>query len=187
MRLKRVEQIYVRFPQLLQPYIEVDHFLGCRPAFPSRVGHGPPQALIGHRLCHNESTTAGQSKWVPSWDAVSYDHVFSLGERAKGDYLTLATQEQPPMPPPSIDEIDVIRHREITSKAVSAIILLTLKWFKVSRRFTDLGRSVWSDKCHPRCYEVSPPRTASLRYKLFVAHPQDVRSAGGFCFSSLES
>jgi len=37
------------------------------------------------------------------------------------------------MPPPSIDEIDVIRHREITSKAVSAIILLTLKWFKVSR------------------------------------------------------
>lgn len=37
------------------------------------------------------------------------------------------------MTPPSIDEIDVIRHREITSKAVSAIILLTLKWFKVSR------------------------------------------------------
>jgi len=46
------------------------------------------------------------------------------------------------MPPPSIDEIDVIRHREITSKAVSAIILLTLKWFKVSRRFAKLGRSV---------------------------------------------
>ena len=32
-----------------------------------------------------------------------------------------------------LDEIDVIRHREITSKAVSAILLLTLKWFKVSR------------------------------------------------------
>lgn len=33
----------------------------------------------------------------------------------------------------SLDEVDVIRHREITSKAVSAILLLTLKWFKVSR------------------------------------------------------
>lgn len=32
----------------------------------------------------------------------------------------------------SLDEIDVARHREITSKAVSAIILLLLKWFKVS-------------------------------------------------------
>lgn len=34
---------------------------------------------------------------------------------------------------PSLDDIDVTRHREITSKAVSAILLLTLKWFKVSR------------------------------------------------------
>ncbi|TIC02927.1 hypothetical protein E3Q17_01188 [Wallemia mellicola] len=32
----------------------------------------------------------------------------------------------------SLDDIDVARHREITSKAVSAIILLLLKWFKVS-------------------------------------------------------
>ena len=29
------------------------------------------------------------------------------------------------------------RHREITSKAVSAILLLTLKWFKMSREWTD--------------------------------------------------
>ena len=35
-------------------------------------------------------------------------------------------------PSKSLDEIDVTRHREITSKAVSAIILLLLKWFKVS-------------------------------------------------------
>ncbi|TIA81785.1 hypothetical protein E3P98_01860 [Wallemia ichthyophaga] len=32
----------------------------------------------------------------------------------------------------SLDEMDVARHREITSKAVSAIVLLLLKWFKVS-------------------------------------------------------
>lgn len=42
-------------------------------------------------------------------------------------------QEQPAPPPPTSDEIDVTRHREITSKAVSAILLLVLKWFKVSR------------------------------------------------------
>jgi len=42
--------------------------------------------------------------------------------------------EQPPPPPPTLDDLDVTRHREITSKAVSAILLLTLKWFKVSRK-----------------------------------------------------
>jgi len=47
----------------------------------------------------------------------------------------LIAQEAPPAPPPTLDEIDVIRHREITSKAVSAILLLILKWFKVSRKF----------------------------------------------------
>lgn len=142
MRLKRVEQIYVRFSQFLQSYTGVNCFLGCRPAFPPRMGDGPSQAPISYCLCDNESAAAGQSKRVPSRDAVSYDPVSPLGERANGDHPTLATQEQPPMPPPSIDEIDVIRHREITSKAVSAIILLTLKWFKVSRRFVDLSRSV---------------------------------------------
>jgi hypothetical protein len=36
-------------------------------------------------------------------------------------------------PPPTIEDIDILRHREITSKAVSAILILTLKWFKASR------------------------------------------------------
>ena len=36
----------------------------------------------------------------------------------------------------TLEEKDVTRHREITCKAVSAIILLTLKWFKVSRKNT---------------------------------------------------
>jgi len=43
--------------------------------------------------------------------------------------------QQPPLHPPTLDEIDVTRHREITTNAVSAILLLTLKWFKVSRGF----------------------------------------------------
>jgi hypothetical protein len=33
-----------------------------------------------------------------------------------------------------IDEIEALRSREITAKAVSGILLLLLKWFKVSRK-----------------------------------------------------
>lgn len=35
----------------------------------------------------------------------------------------------------SLEDCDILRHREITSKAVSAILILTLKWFKASRTF----------------------------------------------------
>jgi hypothetical protein len=37
-----------------------------------------------------------------------------------------------------IDEIEALRSREITGKAVSGILLVLLKWFKVSRQFQDL-------------------------------------------------
>jgi hypothetical protein len=37
------------------------------------------------------------------------------------------------VPPPTREEIDIARHREITSKAVSAILILIMKWFKASR------------------------------------------------------
>lgn len=57
--------------------------------------------------------------------------------------------EQPPPPPPTLDEIDVTRHREITSKAVSAILLLTMKWFKVSHvmKFHHLGQLLLDTNC----------------------------------------
>jgi len=42
------------------------------------------------------------------------------------------TAAEPEEPPPTKEEVDIARHREITSKAVSAIILLLLKWFKAS-------------------------------------------------------
>lgn len=32
-----------------------------------------------------------------------------------------------------LEDTDIMRHREITSKAVSAILILTLRWFKTSR------------------------------------------------------
>lgn len=46
--------------------------------------------------------------------------------------LTLHIDEVPAL---GLEETDVARHREITSKAVSAILILTLKWFKTSRRW----------------------------------------------------
>ena len=50
-------------------------------------------------------------------------------------FITLLAIEQPEEKPMSLEEVDVARHREITSKAVSAILLLLLKWFKASRKY----------------------------------------------------
>ncbi|KAJ3840755.1 hypothetical protein F5878DRAFT_52130 [Lentinula raphanica] len=54
-----------------------------------------------------------------------------------------------PSPPQTLDEIDVTRHREITSKAVSAILLTLLKWFKVSHvmKFHHLGQLLLDTNC----------------------------------------
>ncbi|KZP00033.1 hypothetical protein CALVIDRAFT_510034 [Calocera viscosa TUFC12733] len=60
-----------------------------------------------------------------------------------------APQNEPPPPPLTLEEIDVTRHREITSKAVSAILLLSLKWFKVSNvmKFHHLGQLLLDSNC----------------------------------------
>ncbi|OJT13078.1 Striatin-interacting protein 1 -like protein [Trametes pubescens] len=57
--------------------------------------------------------------------------------------------DQSPPKPATLDEIDVARHREITSKAVSAILLLTLKWFKMSHvmKFHHLGQLLLDTNC----------------------------------------
>ncbi|KAH8118350.1 hypothetical protein DFH11DRAFT_1540546 [Phellopilus nigrolimitatus] len=61
----------------------------------------------------------------------------------------LVSARQPPPPPPTLDEIDLMRHREIMSKAVSAILLLTLKWFKASHamKFHYLGQLLLESNC----------------------------------------
>jgi hypothetical protein len=68
-------------------------------------------------------------------------------------------QQQPPLHPPTLDEIDVTRHREITTKAVSAILLLTLKWFKVSRKFVYLTGGIHWLSARSRRHEISSPRS----------------------------
>lgn len=44
-----------------------------------------------------------------------------------------------------IDEIEAMRSREITAKAVSGILLILLKWFKVSRKLPAQSRVGMSD------------------------------------------
>lgn len=69
-----------------------------------------------------------------------------------------AAEQQPPVSPPTLEEIDVNRHREIMSKAISAILLLLMKWFKVSRELPYPPSSfVISSKLpYLRCHEISP-------------------------------
>ncbi|KAF9076476.1 hypothetical protein BDP27DRAFT_1442530 [Rhodocollybia butyracea] len=57
-------------------------------------------------------------------------------------------QDQPSSPQ-TLDEIDVTRHREITSKAVSAILLTVMKWYKVSHvmKFHHLGQLLLDTNC----------------------------------------
>ncbi|CDO71308.1 hypothetical protein BN946_scf184908.g65 [Trametes cinnabarina] len=57
--------------------------------------------------------------------------------------------DQGPPKPTTLDETDVARHREITSKAVSAILLLTLQWFKMSHvmKFHHLGQLLLDTNC----------------------------------------
>lgn len=82
----------------------------------------------------NASMQAPQSStssvFPPAGMSRQYKLKYRPQKRNLTDYLA---QEQVPSVPPTLDDIDVTRHREITSKAVSAILLLVLKWFKVSR------------------------------------------------------
>jgi len=57
--------------------------------------------------------------------------------------------QNPPMPPPTLEDIDVMRHREITTKSVSAILLLSLQWFKVSHvmKFHQLAQLLLDSNC----------------------------------------
>ena len=52
-------------------------------------------------------------------------------------------------PPPTLEDIDIVRHREITSKSISGVILLLLKWFKNSHimKFNFLSQLLVDSNC----------------------------------------
>jgi hypothetical protein len=47
---------------------------------------------------------------------------------------------QTEQPEQSLDDIDLVRTREITAKAMTAILLLLLKWLRLSREYTRYQR-----------------------------------------------
>lgn len=53
------------------------------------------------------------------------------------------------LPPPTVEDIDILRHREITTKAISAILLLLLKWFGTSHalKFHHLNQFLVDSNC----------------------------------------
>ncbi len=75
-----------------------------------------------------------------------------------------------------IDEIEAMRSREITAKAVSGILLILLKWFKVSRKI--LLQSVISISDDYRHFEVRILYSTFIRLELSPISPEAVCSPG---------
>jgi len=75
-----------------------------------------------------------------------------------------------------VEDLDALRTREITAKAVSGILLTLLKWFKVSRMFSPakIGLSLTIGR-RPQI-RISDP--ASSRLELSPPRPKAVRSSG---------
>jgi hypothetical protein len=90
--------------------------------------------LVLLRLLLATVTAGGNNPPPPSANSNGFNSatgITSYPLTSDEDLITIRLD--PPPPPQTLEEIDVMRHREITSKAVSAILILTLKWFKVSR------------------------------------------------------
>jgi hypothetical protein len=92
---------------------------------------------------------------------------------------------EPAPPAPTPEEIDINRHREITSKAVSAILILLLKWFKASRTFLTPTTSRFF-RTDVRRYQRSLLCPITVRLKLSLAGAQDVRTLRCRCCCAIE-
>ena len=120
-RLQRVEQIYVR---LIRVSLEAKLTkISQRAVLPNM--HSAVIVLLKLLLATVTAHT-GQTNVANSNDGMAFAVNVAFG------VLMFLQEEQPP-PTLSLEETDIMRHREITSKAVSAILILTLKWFKISR------------------------------------------------------
>lgn len=101
------------------------------------MGQSPLETFHGDNLCRYEYATTAIFCFfsLPAWCNVPYVYLSPKSFVVPFIINTYtAAQEGPPPTPLTLDEIDVLRHREITHKALSAILLLLLKWFKRSRQ-----------------------------------------------------
>ncbi|MAD87461.1 MAG: hypothetical protein CL912_31270 [Deltaproteobacteria bacterium] len=76
-----------------------------------------------------------------------------------------------------IEEIEAMRSREITAKAVSGILLMLLKWFKVSRMSLAPCAVLYNAK-RCRYSQVRVPHPAIARLQLSATCSEAVRSPG---------
>ena len=78
---------------------------------------------------------------------------------------------------PIVEELNAVRLREITTKAISGVLLMLLKWFKLSRessRFMGIWYSA-KIKLPIRYPKIRVPDPAPPRRKLFTFNPQALR------------
>ncbi len=78
---------------------------------------------------------------------------------------------------PVVEELNSVRLREITSKTVSGILLMLLKWFKFSRESANPKSVPYSAKAdllnrHP---QIRIPNSAASRRGLPTTNPQSLR------------
>lgn len=59
-------------------------------------------------------------------------------QQQQQDPSSVASGGPPELPEMSPEEVDAARSREITTKAITGIILLLLKWLRISREYTSI-------------------------------------------------
>jgi len=144
-RLERVEILYVR-PRLARhgraPRLSRDGDLDraadartlARSARRSPTSRAPSSSSSSSSSRPSRPTRTCPTRARPASRPRAVRPCSSLG-LLSSPVLTLCPPTRRADPPPdlSLEDCDILRHREITSKAVSAILILTLKWFKTSR------------------------------------------------------
>ncbi|KAE8215069.1 hypothetical protein CF327_g1610 [Tilletia walkeri] len=87
-------------------------------------------------------------------------------------------------PPPTVEDLDIIRHREITTKAIGAILLLCMKWFKASHvmKFHFLCQLLVDSNCLLLILKMFGLQEASNVVK--VRNEADKYSFFNYCYSN---
>lgn len=110
------------------------------------------------------------------WEAIKVRPDVQISLNPHTACIIAETPPPPPPPPPTPEELDIMRHREITSKAVSAILMLTLQWFKVSRAFYNAKSThTANDSSSYRCHEIPSFWAATTGLELLIIDFEDVR------------
>jgi hypothetical protein len=84
-------------------------------------------------ILHNVTAVIAQAANQQHPGAAHRSQVSNMNGSQPGANGVSGDADNAPAAEPSIGDVDAARTREITAKAATGIILLLLKWFKVSR------------------------------------------------------